>query len=284
MSDTAQAAVPAESSPRVKSKRGRRILALVSYFYPPARQAQPTCCTGSSRLRWRRRRRSEQWRDVGALDLRHRQDGSRVSRACSGGHDGSRRFDLGGRRDSQVAPALHPGRPLSRCDQGPGRCAAHVPGRFAIGPDGSFYVVRDVRTTRPRPRRAATEDVGSFQIPKPVSVAVSDDRIVVGAISGFAILDKTASRSRSSARAARVTTSSTTSTVWRSATNGNIYVDGLLQQPAECLRSHRQAPLDQADRQAQQLRQTEDGGPLTVPEPKDAGRSRATTRCSCRLA
>lgn len=65
-----------------------------------------------------------------------------------------------------------------------------VPSRFDIGSDGKFYVCETAGDAIVV-LDAAGKDAGSFRIPSPVSVAVSEDRIVVGSISGFAILDKT---------------------------------------------------------------------------------------------
>ena len=75
--------------------------------------------------------------------------------------------------------------------KGPKAAPLTQPGRFAIGPDGKFYVT-ETNIDNVRVINAANQEAGSFIIPKPVSIAVSEDRIVVGAISGIAILDKTA--------------------------------------------------------------------------------------------
>jgi DNA-binding beta-propeller fold protein YncE len=64
-----------------------------------------------------------------------------------------------------------------------------APSRFAIGPDGLFYIC-ETNFDRVRVLRPDGTDAGSFTIPKPVSIAVSGDRIAVGAVSGFAILEK----------------------------------------------------------------------------------------------
>jgi len=73
--------------------------------------------------------------------------------------------------------------------KGNAQAVLDAPSRFAIGPDGLFYICEtagDAIVVMDRDGK----DAGSFRIPKPVSVAVSDDRIVVGSIAGFAILDK----------------------------------------------------------------------------------------------
>jgi len=64
-----------------------------------------------------------------------------------------------------------------------------APSRLTVGPDGSIYICETaldlVRVLRPD-----GTDAGSFGIPKPVSVAVSKDRIAVGSVHGFALLEK----------------------------------------------------------------------------------------------
>ncbi len=64
-----------------------------------------------------------------------------------------------------------------------------VVGRATVGPDGLFYVCETNRDVVRVIDRDGNE-VSSFGIPSPVSVAVSEDRIVVGSVNGFAILDK----------------------------------------------------------------------------------------------
>lgn len=78
---------------------------------------------------------------------------------------------------------------FTRQIKGPSDAPLQIPSRITIGPDGLIYVCETagdaIRVIRPN-----NTDGGSFGIPKPVSVAVSDDRIVVGSVAGFAILDK----------------------------------------------------------------------------------------------
>ena len=64
-----------------------------------------------------------------------------------------------------------------------------APSRIAVGPDGLVYICETALDTV-RVLRADGTDAGSFGIPQPVSVAVSDDRIAVGSVYGFAILEK----------------------------------------------------------------------------------------------
>jgi DNA-binding beta-propeller fold protein YncE len=72
---------------------------------------------------------------------------------------------------------------------GPEEEALMAPSRFAVGPDGYFYVCETqldvVRVFDPQGNEA-----GSFGVPSPVSIDVSEDRIVVGSVMGVAILDK----------------------------------------------------------------------------------------------
>lgn len=73
--------------------------------------------------------------------------------------------------------------------KGNAQAVLDAPSRFAIGPDGLFYVCETAGDAIVV-LESTGKEAGSFRIPKPVSVAVSDDRIVVGSIAGFAILDK----------------------------------------------------------------------------------------------
>ncbi len=74
--------------------------------------------------------------------------------------------------------------------QGPADAPLLAPSRIAVDADGTIYACETMSDTV-RIISKNNLDAGSFNIPQPVSVAVSDDRIVVGAVSGFAILDKT---------------------------------------------------------------------------------------------
>jgi sugar lactone lactonase YvrE len=63
-----------------------------------------------------------------------------------------------------------------------------APSRFAVGPDGLIYVCETALDTV-RVLRPDGTDEGAISVPQPVSVAVSGDRIAVGSVYGFAILD-----------------------------------------------------------------------------------------------
>jgi tripartite motif-containing protein 71 len=62
------------------------------------------------------------------------------------------------------------------------------PSRLAIGPDGLIYIC-ETALDRIHVLTPDGQDAGSFSVPQPVSVAVSEDRIAVGAVAGFAVLD-----------------------------------------------------------------------------------------------
>jgi hypothetical protein len=64
------------------------------------------------------------------------------------------------------------------------------PSRVAVGPDGRIYMC-ETALDRIHVLWPNGKDGGSFSVPQPVSVAVSDDRIAVGSVAGFAVLDKT---------------------------------------------------------------------------------------------
>lgn len=63
------------------------------------------------------------------------------------------------------------------------------PSRVAVGPDGRVYLC-ETALDRVHVLRPNGDDGGTFSVPQPISVAVSDDRILVGSVSGFAVLDK----------------------------------------------------------------------------------------------
>jgi len=76
-----------------------------------------------------------------------------------------------------------------RSTKGPANAPITQPGRFVIDPSGTFYVTDNVDSAI-RVINEAGNDVGSFGVPSPLSVAVSADRVVVGSVAGFAITDK----------------------------------------------------------------------------------------------
>ncbi len=189
MTDTADTAVPADSTRQVRSKRGRRILALVIILIlllmagagyllfrlisPPGGAADADKTNG---VTWVRSIYGINNTVQGSLER------AQAAMSSSDGtiwvvdaiHKSLLRFTPEGRYTGAVT--------------GPKDDPLTIPGRFAIGPDGKFYVVETSKDIV-RVLDAQNRDQGSFKIPKPVSVAVSKDRIVVGAISGFAILE-----------------------------------------------------------------------------------------------
>lgn len=74
--------------------------------------------------------------------------------------------------------------------RGPDADPLVVPGRLAVGPDGKIYVV-ETQNDRVRVLNPDGSYIGTFSVPKPASIAVSEDKIVVGSVNGFAILDPT---------------------------------------------------------------------------------------------
>lgn len=73
--------------------------------------------------------------------------------------------------------------------RGPEDDPLYSPSRIAVGPDGTLYAC-ELTLDAVRVIDQDNNEAGSFGVPQPVSLAVTDDRIVVGAVSGFAILTK----------------------------------------------------------------------------------------------
>lgn len=73
--------------------------------------------------------------------------------------------------------------------KGPEDAPLQVPSRIAVGPDGLVYVC-ETALGAVRVLDQNGNEAGSFGIPSPVSIAVSEDRIAVGTVQGLAILDK----------------------------------------------------------------------------------------------
>lgn len=76
-----------------------------------------------------------------------------------------------------------------REESGPEDDPLRIPGRVAFGPDGLMYVT-ERQNDQVRVLDENGNDAGTFGIPSPFSIDVSEDRIAVGTRFGFAVLDK----------------------------------------------------------------------------------------------
>lgn len=192
MTDMPIEAVEAQPKPVVKSRRGRRVLGLIlavlilllglSSYLLYRLVAVPAGAGGGSRgaeagITW--------VRSIYGVDDTIQGSLERAQAAVSAA-DGSIWVTDGIHRSLLHFTA--DGRYLGEI-RGPEESPLDTPGRFAIGPDGLFYVCETAGDAIVV-LDSNNQDAGSFRIPQPVSVAVSEDRIVVGSISGFAILDK----------------------------------------------------------------------------------------------
>jgi len=190
MTDAVTVTAADEAPRKTKSKRGRRVLGLIlvllllllglaTYLFirlvatPPAQNQDVD--TGG--LTWVR----------SIYGMNNTVDGQfSLPQGVASGNDGSIFVT-----DSRKQALMHftaDGRYLESF-KGPDDSALFTTGRVAVGPDGLFYIC-DPSIDVVRVLNAQGEEAGSFGIPQPVSVAVSEDRIVVGSVSGFAILDK----------------------------------------------------------------------------------------------
>ncbi len=192
MTDLTGIQTPEEAPSNVKSRRGRRIMALVialllilmlasSYLlYRLVAVPVPTT-TGADNagngVTWVRS-------IYGMSDLP--KDQLERAQAAVTAQDGTIWVVDGAHRALMQFSA--DGRYLSSV-RGNAQAVLDTPSRFAIGDDGLFYICETAGDAIVVLDRSGKE-AGSFRIPKPVSVAVSDDRIVVGSLAGFAILDK----------------------------------------------------------------------------------------------
>jgi len=270
MSDTANPAVSSDSNPRVRSKRGRRILGFVlillilllgvaAYFLytiltPSGGRASDDKVNG---VTWVRSIYGIDDTVQGSLER---------AQAAVPGSDGT----------IWVVDAIHksllrftPDGRFTGAVTGPADAPLTQPGRFAIAPDGKFYVVETSADTVRVLNEANVED-GSFLIPEPVSIAVSEDKIVVGAISGFAILEKTSkpikvvgSRGKNDDQFDYVHGVAI-------GDNGNIYVVDSYNNRISAYDPDGERLWIKRTGKPQNSAETVDGGPLTVEEPEDA--------------
>ncbi len=190
MSDTANAVVQDEQVAVVRSRKGRRIMALVLVILA-------LLLAFSTFLLFRLLvppgGPSEDARDAGITWVRSiyglsnlPEDQFRRTQAAVPGPDGTIWIT------DSVQRALLSFTPDGRYTgfvRGQEEAPLVVPSRFAVDSDGTFYVCETAADTV-RVLDSEGNEAGSFLIPSPVSVAVSEDRIVVGAVAGFAIFDK----------------------------------------------------------------------------------------------
>jgi hypothetical protein len=195
MSDTLRAESASDGSASVRSRRGRRILALVlavlilllglssyllySLFVVPGGAGSGGEPVDTGGLTWVR----------SIYGTSNQPDGlfGQTSAAVPGG-DGSIWVTATNSRDALMGFTAD-GRYRGALRSADASMPLLSPSRLAVGPDGLIYVC-ETTSDRVRVLRPDGTEAGSFGIPKPVSVAVSEDRIAVGSLAGFAILDK----------------------------------------------------------------------------------------------
>lgn len=191
MSDTASAAIKDDDNRKaVKSRRGRRILGLVLIililllglasfllYRLIAVPGNDTAAVDTGGVTWVRSiyGMSDAVDDqlTRAQDAAPGPDGSLW--ITDGNHQAIMHFTADGRFIGSIT--------------GPEDTPLYSPSRLVVDSDGLIYAC-ELSNGVIRVLTADGEEAGSFGIPQPTSVAVSDDRIVVGAVSGFAILDK----------------------------------------------------------------------------------------------
>jgi len=190
MTDTAVAATPVEPAKPTKSRRGRRILGLVlivlllllaaaAYLFIRL-TATPGDRSGvdTGGLEWVRSIYGMSDAPADQLTLAQAAvtapDGSIW--VTDANHQSLMNFTADGR--------------YQRTYKGPADTPLFSPSRFAIDADGTFYIA-ETTLDSVRVLDSDGQESGSFGIPQPVSVAVAGDRVVVGSVSGFAILDRT---------------------------------------------------------------------------------------------
>ena len=190
MTDTMNPAVQTTESTTVKSRKGRRIMALIlvvlalllafaafllfRLLVPPGGPAADTETAGISWVR----------SIYGMSNLP--EDQFDRAQAAVPGPDGTI-WIVDSRQ--RVLMSFTPDGRYTGFVAGPEEAPLVAPSRFAVDDDGTFYVCETAGDTV-RVLDSNGNEAGSFLIPSPVSIDVSEDRIVVGAVAGFAILDK----------------------------------------------------------------------------------------------
>ncbi|MCL5887517.1 MAG: NHL repeat-containing protein [Actinobacteria bacterium] len=191
MTDTVAENPPAAQSPEVVSRRGRRILGLVlaalllllglATFLLLRLLDPPGDIPATEELL------GIEWvRSIYGMSVAPEDQFQRTA-AAAPGPDGS--IHITDAQHGAIMRFTPDGRYIETF-RGPEADPLVVPGRLTVGPDGLIYVV-ETQNDRVRVLNPDGSYIGTFSVPRPVSIAVSEDKIVVGSVNGFAILDPT---------------------------------------------------------------------------------------------
>jgi len=195
MSDQATALPTGAPTPPVKNRRARRALALVlvilflllglaAYLLYSALQVPKTAASGDQPVDTQ----GVEWiRSIYGTSNRS-QDLFGQTQAAVPGVDGTI-WVTDVKNRSSIMQFGADGRYLRSFTSVDSSMPISSPSRIAIGPDRRVYIC-ETSLDRIHVLEPNGVDGGSFNVPQPVSVAVSEDRIVVGSVSGFAVLDK----------------------------------------------------------------------------------------------
>ena len=195
MSDTTTAPSTDATTPPVKNRRARRVLALVliililllglsSYLLFRTLRVPQTTTAGdkpaTAGIEW--------VRSIYGTSNRSKDLFGQTQVAVPGSDGTIWVTDV--LRKSSIMHFSPDGRYLGSLSSADPSMPINAPSRLAIGPDGLMYIC-ETTLDRIHVLRPDGTDGGTFTVPQPVSVAVSEDRIAVGSVSGFAVLDKT---------------------------------------------------------------------------------------------
>ncbi len=193
MSDTTTAPSTGDSTPPVKNSRARRALALVlvilvlllglsAYLLFNALRVPRTPASGSIDTK------GIEWvRSIYGTSDRPEDLFDQTQAAVPSGDGTIWATDV--KRRSSIMQFSPDGRYLGSLESADASMPISAPSRIAVGSDGRMYIC-ETALDRIHVLQPNGEEGGSFDVPQPVSVAVSEDRIAVGSVSGFAVLDK----------------------------------------------------------------------------------------------